>query len=485
LRTFFRTSRKAAATPAFVIRLAATLFLSIAFGSQIVAAKPKYAGIVIDAKTGKVLYAKNADARRYPASLTKMMTLYLVFEDLKRGKINLNSRVVMSRFAASQPPSKLGIKAGRSFTVRQGIFSLVTKSANDVATALGEKLAGSEKAFAKRMTRKARQLGMRRTVFKNANGLPNRNQVTTARDMAKLGLALKEHFPREFRYFKTRSFAYGRKRYRNNNRLLGKVKGVDGIKTGYTRASGFNLVSSVNVGKRRIVAVVLGGKSGRSRNAQMSKLIGRYLPRATRGRARILIARAQPPGRNSSKSKTVRNQTTKPVIKQAPTIIAAATLPKKRPVIGNRNSNHNRVQVAYEASTTSAYAVGTDDIRQKLLKLAASSIPLPSPSPVSIGLVKNAAKVEPQRIAMIKAPKGWQIQIGATADRQLAKKLLAKARSRAGKTLASKPNYLEPVTKGNTTLIRARFAGFSSKNSARKACKYLVKRKFACLAINN
>ena len=261
LRTFFRFRRLDAAAPAVRAFVVVAVALGILLGGQSMAdAKSKYAGFVIDAKTGKVLYSKNADARRYPASLTKMMTLYLVFEDLKRRKIRLNTRVIMSRHAASQPPSKLGIKRGRSFSIKQGIYALVTKSANDVATALGEKLSGSEKAFAKRMTRKARQLGMRRTVFKNANGLPNRAQVTTARDMAKLGLALKEHFPREFRYFKTRSFAYGRKRYRNHNRLLGRVKGVDGIKTGYTRASGFNLVSSVSRGKRRIVAVVLGGQ---------------------------------------------------------------------------------------------------------------------------------------------------------------------------------------------------------------------------------
>ncbi len=466
---------------AFALIIAATAIL--APQSQ-ASAKPKYAGIVMDAKTGKVLYSRNADARRYPASLTKMMTLYLVFEDLKRGKIKLNTRVIMSRHASRQPPSKLGIKPGRGFTVKQGIYALVTKSANDVATALGENLSGSEKAFARRMTRKARQLGMSRTVFKNANGLPNRQQVTTARDMAKLGLALKEHFPREFSYFKTRSFKYGRRRYRNHNRLLGRVKGVDGIKTGYTRASGFNLVSSVKRGKRRIVAVVLGGKTGRSRNAQMSRMITKYLPRASRGRAKILIARAQPP-----KQHIVRKRIKKQIIKKAPVLVASVTTPTPKPnKFDGVASVITRVDAAHKTGTSSTYAVGTDDIRKKLIKLANSSVPLPTPS-APVDDIQTGSIKKPVQVAVNQASHsrltGWQIQIGATPDRKSANKLLKKARARFGKMLRSRTTYLEPVVKGDTTLIRARFAGFSSKITARNACSYLKKRKFACLAIHN
>ena len=254
---------------------------------------PKYAAYVIDAKTGKVLHSSSGHAKRYPASLTKMMTLYLIFEDLKAGRIKKSSRLVMTRAGAARPPSKLGLKPGQSISMEQVIYSLVTKSANDVATAIGDKLAGSEKRFAKRMTRKARQLGMKNTTFKNASGLTERGQLTTAADMAKLGLALREHFPVRYRYFQTRVFKLGKRRYKNHNKLLGRVRGVDGIKTGYTSASGFNLVSSVSSRNRRIVAVVMGGRSGGSRNAQMILLINRYLPKASRGGAKRLIARAK------------------------------------------------------------------------------------------------------------------------------------------------------------------------------------------------
>ncbi|MEL6967966.1 MAG: D-alanyl-D-alanine carboxypeptidase family protein, partial [Pseudomonadota bacterium] len=233
-----------------------------ASASKAIASNPRYAAFVMDAKTGKTLYARNADKQRYPASLTKMMTVYLIFEDLKSGRFKKSDRVVMTRAGARRPPSKIGLRVGRSITMNQAILSLVTKSANDVATAVAQKLSGSEAAFARRMTRKARQLGMRNTTFKNASGLTQRGQTTTARDMARLGIALREHFPRQYRYFRTRLFKLGRARYGNHNRLLGRVRGVDGIKTGYTRASGFNLVSSVRTGGRSIVAVVMGGRTG-------------------------------------------------------------------------------------------------------------------------------------------------------------------------------------------------------------------------------
>ncbi|MCF6303536.1 MAG: D-alanyl-D-alanine carboxypeptidase, partial [Devosiaceae bacterium] len=255
---------------------------------------PRYAAYVIDAKTGKVLHSRNANAKRYPASLTKMMTLYLVFEDLKSGRIKKTDRLVMTKAGARRQPSKIGLKPGQSISMQQAILTLVTKSANDVSTALGDQLSGSEAKFAKRMTRKARQLGMSRTTFKNANGLTARGQITTAADMAKLGLALREHFPRRFRYFQTRNFKLGRRNYRNHNRLLGKIRGVDGIKTGYTMSSGGNLVSSVSTGNRRRGAWIMGGRSGRSRNAAMARRIKKYLPKASRGGQRRLIARAAP-----------------------------------------------------------------------------------------------------------------------------------------------------------------------------------------------
>ena len=287
----------------FSFRSTLVLFLALAVGGAAVApahANGKYAAIVVDANTGKTLFSSSADAARYPASLTKMMTLYLTFEALQSGKIKKSTKVRFSKNAAAEPPTKLGVKAGGSVTVETAILSLVTKSANDAATALGELLGGSEDGFARMMTTKARQLGMTGTIFRNANGLPNPAQRSTARDMATLGIALREHYPQYYSYFSTRSFKYGKQRLANHNRLLGRIKGVDGIKTGYTRASGFNLVSSVSDGDRRVVAVVMGGQSAKSRDNHMAELIRTWLPKAsTRRGGGDLVAKA---GNESSNS---------------------------------------------------------------------------------------------------------------------------------------------------------------------------------------
>ena len=239
--------------------------------------------IIVDAKTGKTLYEQAPDARRYPASLTKMMTLYLLFDALEAHKTSLNARIKVSAHAAGQAPSKLGLKPGQTISVRDAILALVTKSANDVAVAIGEYLGGTESAFAQRMTAKAHELGMSRTTFRNASGLPNSGQMTTARDMATLGRALQEHHPEYFSYFSTPSFVWQGRRIGNHDHLLGRVAGVNGIKTGYTRASGFNLVSSVSRGNRRIVGVVLGGETSRWRDQRMASLITTYLPAASTG----------------------------------------------------------------------------------------------------------------------------------------------------------------------------------------------------------
>ncbi len=248
-------------------------------------------------KSGRTLYSYKADTARYPASLTKIMTLYVLFEELEAGRMSLQTPLKVSKHAASRPPSKLGLKPGSTIAVKDAIMALVTKSANDVAVVVAENVGGSVPAFAQRMTRTARQIGMKRTTFHNPSGLPDNRQKTTARDMALLGRAIQERFPKYYKYFNTRVYTYKGRRYGNHNRLLGRVKGVDGIKTGYIRASGFNLVTSVNTGGRHIVAVVMGGRTGASRNAQMKKLISQYLPKATRGNrtAPMLVARAETP----------------------------------------------------------------------------------------------------------------------------------------------------------------------------------------------
>ena len=236
-------------------------------------AAAKYASLILDADSGRVVHAVNADTRNYPASLTKMMTLYLVFDALESGRLDLDGKLAVSARAARQPASKLGLDQGRTITVENAILALVTKSANDVATVLAETLAGSERRFALVMTAKARKLAMARTTFRNASGLPHRGQLSTARDMAVLARALLRDHARYYHYFSTDRFFYGGATHSNHNELLATYKGTDGIKTGYIRASGFNLVASVKRGERRLVGVIFGGSSPDARNRLMKTLL--------------------------------------------------------------------------------------------------------------------------------------------------------------------------------------------------------------------
>lgn len=233
----------------------------------------RYAAIVMDAASGEVIYARRANADRIPASLVKMMTLYLTFEALAAGRLKLHQRLKVSRTAAGRSPTKLGLRPGRTISVEDAILALVTKSANDAATVLAEALAGNEPAFARLMTNKGRKLAMKQSRFRNASGLPNRRQRSTARDMALLARALMRDFPQYYHYFSKRTFKYGRKVYRNHNKLLTSYGGADGIKTGYTRASGFNVAVSAKRGQRRLVAVVIGGRTARSRDRHVARLL--------------------------------------------------------------------------------------------------------------------------------------------------------------------------------------------------------------------
>ncbi len=252
----------------FVLILTSLIFVSTA--------NAKYASFVINENTKRIYHNTNADTRNYPASLTKIMTLYMIFDALKSKKISMNTKFKISKRAARQPPSKLNLAAGSKITVKNAILALITKSANDVATVVSENLAKSERNFAKLMTKKAKKLGMTRTIFKNASGLPNRGQLSTARDMAILGMAIRKKHPNLFKLFKTKSFVYKGIKYTNHNNLLGSYSGTDGIKTGYTNASGFNLVASVERNGQRIIGVVFGGKKARSRDKHMIKLLNKY-----------------------------------------------------------------------------------------------------------------------------------------------------------------------------------------------------------------
>jgi D-alanyl-D-alanine carboxypeptidase len=259
-------------SPASWIRKA-FVALAVALFAAVPAYAGKYASIVVDLDSHQVLHARDADETRHPASLTKVMTLYMVFDALDSGKLKLNERMTVSKTASRQQPSKLGLKAGGTIKVEDAIRALVTKSANDVAVVFAEKLAGSESKFVVKMNAKAKALGLQKTTFKNASGLPNRAQVTTARDMAKLAEALFLDHKDRYNYFSLPSFTWNKRKYENHNTLLKKVQGVDGIKTGYTNASGYNLMASATRDGRRVIAVMLGGTSGRSRDQHVSDLL--------------------------------------------------------------------------------------------------------------------------------------------------------------------------------------------------------------------
>src|SRR5438445_1486178 len=260
---------------------------------------PQFSSIIVDGNSGAVLSSSSPDGIRRPASLTKIMTLYLLFERLDAGKMKLDAEMEVSEHASEQAPTKLGLRPGQTIRVEDAIKGLVTRSANDAAVVIAEAIGGDEGDFAKQMTRKARALGMTKTVYRNASGLPDDEQVTTARDQATLGRAIQERFPRYYRYFSTTAFNYHGHSIRNHNKLLGSVEGVDGIKTGYTRASGFNLVTSMRRGNRHLVGVVLGGHSGGSRDAMMRNLLAENLEKAASRRTVAAITERSPSDANA------------------------------------------------------------------------------------------------------------------------------------------------------------------------------------------
>jgi D-alanyl-D-alanine carboxypeptidase len=251
---------------------------SLALAESRAQSDPRYAGIVVDVGSGEILYAENADSRRHPASLAKMMTLYLLFEEVRAGKLALDTPLKVSAAAQRMPASKLGLRRGETIKVRDAILALCVRSANDVAVVVAEAIAGSEGAFVRRMNAKARALGLSATTFRNATGLPDNRQITSARDMALLARRLQVDFPERYGYFGTRGFTWKGRKLESTNQLLGEIAGVDGMKTGYIRASGYNLVASARRGDKRIIVVVMGEKSGSARNGHVAALIDEYLP---------------------------------------------------------------------------------------------------------------------------------------------------------------------------------------------------------------
>jgi D-alanyl-D-alanine carboxypeptidase len=464
---------------------------------------PPYASIVVDANTGKVLEDTNADAHRFPASLTKVMTLYLLFEQLEAGKIKKSTALSVSAHAAAQAPSKLNLKPGDSISVENAIRAIVTKSANDVAVVVAEALGGTESEFAKMMTRKAHALGMNRTTYVNASGLPDDQQITTARDQALLGRAIQERFPKYYDYFETRSFSFHGHAYRNHNKLLGRVEGVDGIKTGYTRDSGFNLLTSVHRDGRYIVAAVFGGRSGNSRDAQMRELIGKYIRVASKERtAPSLDAVAQIKNDQEKRTPTpMQTAAAVPVPVAAPEPVAAVAPVQaavQAPAQGSTEPIKPTAVKTFKVTAGNMPALGFAPTEAGKMMPPAKSAKvtnihtvkadqLPPPSkPGILGTLPAKALEAHNSVpeAVAKRSGDYLIQVGAFDDESEAKNRLSLARSKAKDALDQADPFTEKVAKGDKTLYRARFAGFDRKQ-AEAACKSLRRGEIPCMLLKN
>ena len=403
------------------------LLLMLFLLAVVIAPQPslaKYASIVVNENTGKVLYSRNADTKLFPASLTKVMTLYILFEELEEGRITMNTPMKVSGVAAGRSPSKLGLRKGSTIKVRDAMLALITKSANDVATVIAEHLSGTERKFAKRMTRKAQALGMTRTNFRNASGLPHSKQHSTARDMARLAIAIRKDFPQYFPYFKTQTYTWKGKKFKNHNTLLRTFKGTDGIKTGYTRASGFNLIATTERNGIRLVGVVFGGRSGSSRDKHMKYLLAKQfdaLPRFT-----------------------------KPVIRQAQAS-AKATLPAPPP-------------------KPTIIALNDEKDTQ--------SVPAPARRPAS----DLPQLIDPALPEVAPEPDSWGIQIGSFSKRYSAHVAARNARRVADQIIPLQPAQLSEVRYGEVTFWQVQFVGFD-EDDARAACIALHRSGMSCIVV--
>jgi len=426
--------RQAIAMMKWVVRLSAALSV-LFFAAGPAVANSKYAAFVVHAQSGDVLFARYADSARYPASLTKVMTLYLLFEELEAGRMTLNTPLRISRNAAGEPPSKLGVEAGSTITVEKAIEALVVRSANDVAVVVAEAIAGSEPNFARRMTSKAREIGMPRTTFRNASGLPNRRQVTTARDLATMARRIIQDFPQYAHYFSQKSFVWNGRTYRTHNRVVLTYEGATGLKTGYTRLSGYNLATTAERGGVELVGVVLGGRSPRTRDAHMTEILDRSFSRV-RANPRLIasIYREPPtpglrPDRGATDLLLARNEVLTSDADTLAMLIASAEAPFAETSAG-------LPEAAYGEGDASA----SDD--------AAVAV---SPSP---------------------ADRAFAVQIGAFRTRSDALKALSEIMPYATGSLADgEANVTEFMSNGEA-YHRARFTGLS-RASADDACEAL------------
>lgn len=476
----------------------------------------KYAGIVVDAKSGKVLYEDQADSRRYPASVTKVMTLYVLFQELQAGNLSLSTKMTVSRHAAAAVPTKLGLRAGSTISVEDAIKSLVTLSANDMARVIAEHISGSEEKFAERMTATARAMGMRNTTYRNASGLPDGGQVTTVRDQAILGIAIYQHFPTYYEYFQTTSFRYNGKTYGNHNRVLGYMGAVDGIKTGYINAAGSNLLTAARKDNRHIVVVAFGFNSAAARDEKVRQLVSSYLNKGRRGDY-LQTAMVPLPGRQGNtqfalaqpRKPTFAMPTPMPDFRlaalvagngaqpQAQVAVASAgpvTMPTPAPAdlglspavqAANVLAAPTQAEPLYPSQDvigawlSETYNLGAPPAA---LGQTAPSTPLLPPGNVDGGAGQPVDLMHSGAVADAAPISGWIVQIGAGPSEDSARAMLSDAAGKVG-SLGDFRSYVERFEKNGQIFYRARFVGFGDRDAATNMCNRLKDQNLACLAL--
>lgn len=462
----------------------------------------KDAALIIDGRTGKALYTRNADAKRYPASLTKLMTLYLLFQAMQKGQVTLQTPMTVSAHAAGQAPVKLYMRPGETITVDQAIKAIVVRSANDVAVVIAEKLGGTERHFAQMMNAEARKLGMMHTHYVNASGLPNRHQITTADDLAILARHVAYDFPQYFHFFATPRFTFHGQTWDTHDNLIGRYKGADGMKTGYTAMSGFNLVSSVVRGGANLIGIVMGGRTAHMRDKEMIRLLNATFARIQT--QPTLVARAQVPWRAIGNG-AVAN----PVIAGFTLNGDAVPKPRARTVVTSiapQLRSAKAVDPDDEDTAEERPDPTQDEIANIIAPKPAPRVAAPTPSPrpaIKVALADPPKPVAaptsvPQPTARSIALRemggvtpsamnalglhDWTIQIGAYANPNMAKKQLAAYARRSMDILGQAERIVVPFQGvGGHTLYRARFGGYAEAE-ARKVCQRLTKRGQTCFA---
>jgi len=444
--------------------LAALCLLMFVAHAPTAYAKPQFSSIAVDARTGAILSSDNPDGLRHPASLTKMMTLYVLFQDMKAGRINRNTQFRVSARAASMAPSKLGLRAGMTISVDEAIKALVTKSANDAAATIAENLGGTESNFASRMTRVAHTIGMSRSSFHNASGLPNPDQYTTARDMATLGLRLMRDFPQYYPYFRITAFNFHGRTIRTHNKLVEHYAGTDGIKTGYIAASGFNLVTSTKRGDKRLVGVVLGASSSASRGAYMMRMLESKFAQAKSGETVAALA-------GSSKG----------VINPVATATASSPAPSldEKAQLADAAASASDVQANDEDQ---ADVSATASVTPKVIEAGLAPVDGKKKPIGKLPFEVKSASAEPNTL-QDSITQSWNIQIGAYPDKQRAQAKLTALKGKSIASLEGKAAYTIAIQKDGATVYRARFAGFDAA-SAKMACAKIVSLGEKCVAVS-